>query len=243
LIDHRDARAIVGPVPLLGDPKIEAALANSPLASMPRAKLERMFDHAMLLEVPEGAVPQRPGDGMVPGMLAGGLLRVFQTMPDGRQLTVRYVRSGGLLAIATLYMKRTGQLSQQALSRCQIIRFRPDLLLSLAASDAEIANAFAAENARRLFGYLDELAGNTFGTMRQRVARHLLDLAAADHKQPALIAQISQQDLADAVGTVREVVVRVLRELREAGLVRTGRDRIEIVAADRLVEETFGLEN
>ena len=77
---------------------------------------------------------------------------------------------------------------------------------------------------------LEELAGNTFATVRQRVVRHLLDLAAS---RPAtggrLAALVSQQDLANSVGSVREVVARVLRELRAASLVRTSPGRVEIL--------------
>jgi CRP/FNR family transcriptional regulator len=47
----------------------------------------------------------------------------------------------------------------------------------------------------------------------------------------------SQQELADAVGTVREVVVRVLRDLRTERIVETGRDRIVIVDPARLARE------
>jgi CRP/FNR family transcriptional regulator, cyclic AMP receptor protein len=78
------------------------------------------------------------------------------------------------------------------------------------------------------------------------VARHLLDLASArvgeppasDHRAGReLIVQVSQQDLANAVGTVREVVVRVLRELRQDGVVRTERDRIVLLEPARLIQE------
>lgn len=52
-----------------------------------------------------------------------------------------------------------------------------------------------------------------------------------------LVARVTQSDLADAVGSVREVVVRVLRELRDDGLIETGRDGIVIVDSERLVAE------
>jgi CRP/FNR family transcriptional regulator len=66
------------------------------------------------------------------------------------------------------------------------------------------------------------------------VARHLLDLASGQHDADALRVPISQQELADAVGTVREVVVRVLRELRDEGVVETGRAGIVISDPVRL---------
>ena len=80
--------------------------------------------------------------------------------------------------------------------------------------------------------------------MRQRVARHLLELASERGPEltsldsgQELTVLASQQELANAVGTVREVVVRVLRELRRAGVVRTERDRIVILDPVRLSEE------
>jgi hypothetical protein len=55
------------------------------------------------------------------------------------------------------------------------------------------------------------------------VARHLLDLAS--ERAPELVAPVNQQLLAEAVGTVREVTVRALGELRAAGVVRTRRNQ------------------
>ena len=76
--------------------------------------------------------------------------------------------------------------------------------------------------------------------MRQRVACSL-DLASTcqNDSDPSgeLAVRITQQDLAAAVGTVREVVVRALRQLRDAGAVRTERDRIVLLDAAHLTEE------
>jgi len=50
---------------------------------------------------------------------------------------------------------------------------------------------------------------------------------------------ITQQQLADAVGSVREVVARTLRELRMDGLISVGRARITILDPKRLAGEAF----
>ena len=55
-----------------------------------------------------------------------------------------------------------------------------------------------------------------------------------------LVAQISQQELADAVGSVREVVARVLRDFRVAGIVATTADSVMILDAARLYAESGG---
>jgi CRP/FNR family transcriptional regulator len=86
----------------------------------------------------------------------------------------------------------------------------------------------------RLYEVLEAFAGSAFGTVRQRVARHLLDLATARESGAMLLAPVSQQGLADAVGTAREVVARTLHDLRLAGLVETERNGIRLLDPDRL---------
>jgi CRP-like cAMP-binding protein len=66
--------------------------------------------------------------------------------------------------------------------------------------------------------------------------RHLLDLAADRQTGSVLMARVSQQALADAAGTAREVVARTLTDLRRARLVQTARDGILLLDPDGLSE-------
>jgi hypothetical protein len=50
----------------------------------------------------------------------------------------------------------------------------------LAQADAAVACALAAETVHRLYCAYEELAGNTFATVKQRILRHLLDLTACE---------------------------------------------------------------
>ena len=78
--------------------------------------------------------------------------------------------------------------------------------------DAAVANALSQEISRRLDETLQQMAINAFGTVKQRVASQLLELATTkDRSDAQLSAHLSQQELADAVGSVREVVSRALR--------------------------------
>ncbi len=55
-----------------------------------------------------------------------------------------------------------------------------------------------------------------------------------------LTVRVGQRDLAQAVGSVREVVVRVLHDLRECGVLTTYTDHIEILDPARLSLEQGG---
>jgi CRP/FNR family transcriptional regulator len=74
-----------------------------------------------------------------------------------------------------------------------------------------------------------------------RATPDLLDLASAQqHPRGRLVARVSQQELADAAGSVREVVARVLRDFRVAGIVATAADSVVILDAARLYAESGG---
>ena len=79
----------------------------------------------------------------------------------------------------------------------------------------------------------------------RRPARHLLDLASHEVRASrgtsrTLMVHVSQREIAEAVGTVREVVVRVLRDLREEEIISTHRDHIDILDPIRLSRERGG---
>lgn len=109
-----------------------------------------------------------------------------------------------------------------------------------AQQDARVARALLDELSERVLSFIAEIPGSSFTTVRQRVTRHLLDLASERQQGSALVAAIGQQDLADAVGTAREVVVRVLRELRQEGVIETQRGAIVLLDPDVLASEGYG---
>jgi CRP/FNR family transcriptional regulator len=128
----------------------------------------------------------------------------------------------------------------QALTDSTIYLLDVEHVKHLARQDAAVVWTLAEESVHRLYDVLEELAGNTFATVRQRVVRHLLDLASSRPSSGRpLIARVSQQDLANSVGSVREVVARVLRELRAGALVRTSAGRIEILDPLELSRELW----
>jgi CRP/FNR family transcriptional regulator len=178
------------------------------------------------------------GDQPRAGLVMRGLFRVYMTSPEGRQVTVRYARRGDVLGTAVLLGGPVAT-AVQALTNASVLAFNLQTLEALARGDPQIAWALAEEVTRRLYDTLAELAGNTFGTVRQRVARHLLDLAAQGSAQHGLVANVSQQDLADAVGSVREVVARALRDLRADGLIETRAGSIIVRDPVRLHGETW----
>jgi CRP/FNR family transcriptional regulator, cyclic AMP receptor protein len=158
-------------------------------------------------------------------------------------MTIRYGRPGALIGAVSLFAASYATpVTTQALVDAELLRISANVASRAASQDVRVAHAFLAELSDRVMSFIYEIPGSAFATVRQRLARHLLDLASERVPDRAsdplvrneLVVMQNQQELADAVGTVREVVVRVLRQLRQEGIVRTGRDRIVIVDPARL---------
>jgi CRP/FNR family cyclic AMP-dependent transcriptional regulator len=171
--------------------RAERALANSFLASLPAETRERLVAGAMLLDLPAGAILYRDEDAPTIGLVVGGIIRVFLTSREGRQITVRYARPGAILGAPTAIAGPV-DVSAQALTQTALLMLNVDAARSLARTDPELAWAFAEEVSRRLYEVLHAFAGNVFGSVRQRVARHLLDLAA-DRQDGAIRSAVARR--------------------------------------------------
>ena len=223
----------------MADQEVEDALRRSFLGGLPRELVEDLLAGGQRTDYPAGSTIYREGSAPRAELVVRGLLRVFMSSPEGRQVTVRYAREADVLGIAVI-VGGPANVRVQTISDSSLFRIDVRRLVDAARGDGRIAWALAEELNRRLYDTLQQTAVNAFGSVRQRVAAHLLDLASAQqHPQDRLVARVTQQELADAVGSVREVVARALRALRVAGVVATGPDSVLILDPARLHDESW----
>jgi CRP/FNR family cyclic AMP-dependent transcriptional regulator len=204
------------------------------LLALPREAAERLLAEAIRINVPAGAVIYRGDESPRLIVVITGMLRVFLTSADGRQVTVRYARGGDVAGLA-LVVGGPAPMSIQAVTSSLVVALRVDALRALLATDPGVARACAEELTRQLYRALDDISEQAFLSIRQRLVRHLLLLATAGAGGD-LFVHASQQELADAIGSVREVVTRNLHQLHQAGLIDVSRDAVAIRDAVALTE-------
>lgn len=216
----------------------EAALDASHLRSLASDAREAMLSDAARLSVPAGSTLHREGDTAAHlELVVSGLVRVYVTVPEGRMMTIRYCRRGALIGAVSLFApKFLLPAAIQAVTDAELVVLDASVITDAIDRDPLLARALLQELSERVLSFISEIP-NGFVSVRQRVARHLLDLASEQQTGSELVAALGQQELADAVGSVREVVVRVLRDLRAEGLIRTGRQRVVLLDPDRLAAE------
>jgi CRP/FNR family transcriptional regulator len=220
------------------DDLARVGLAGGFLFALPGEAAGRLLAEAIKINLPAGALVYRDEEGPRLIVVVNGLLRVFLTSADGRQVTVRYARSGDVAGLA-LVVGGPAPESIQAMTSSLVVALRVDTLRALLATDPGVARACAEELTRQLYRAFDDISEQAFLTVRQRLVRQLL-LLATPGEGSHLVVRASQQELADAIGSVREVVTRNLHHLHEEGLVDISRDEVAIVDPVRLAEEAGG---
>lgn len=188
---------------------------------------------SQVIDVPAGAVLYRENDPCrgFPLVLEGEV-RVSRRSGEGRSLELYRVVPGEMCLISSACLFRAQPLSAEAVAA------RPTRLLLVA---PETFRAWLAQPAFRdyvLGVYADRMAD--LAALVDAIAFHRLDrrLAAALLGHGSEIA-ITHQQLADSLGTVREMVTRLLKRFEREGWLQLSRERIRIVdgaALRRLAE-------
>jgi len=223
--------AAITHMPRALDHDAREAWSESCLAGLAEDVALRLLRDAQALALAAGEPFHRAGEDPGTGGLAlvvHGLLRIYRRAADGREVTVRYVAPGALVGLpAVLRGPSTAALDCAALRASTLLVLRPDGFRETVGTDPTVALALCRYLSEELVEAQQTLAGDVLLPVRSRVACHLLNLAERDERE--LVVRATPQHLAAAVGSVREVVARVLRCMEQAGLVRRRAGQLVLV--------------
>lgn len=159
-----------------------------------------------------------------------GRVRLSRTAPDGREQVLDMVRSGEHFNAVPLFDDRPNIATARAMSAVECLVLPRAALHTLIARHPDLAVALLREMSdqlRELVVLVEDLA---FRSVRERLARQLL------HEAEEGAAAITQQELAERTGTVREIAGRALRQLQREGLVQLRRGQVLVLDRDGLAE-------
>lgn len=167
-------------------------------------------------------------------IVVAGRVRVVRGRGD-RQHVVHDEGPGGALGEVPVFAGGVYPATAIASEPTLTFHVQADALAAAARKDPEIAFAFLrrlADRTRTLVDRLDRLAAQD---VRGRLARVLLERQRAAGPGTAFRLGETQLALAEELGTVREVLVRALRQMREDGLIASaGRGAYRVTDLPRL---------
>jgi CRP-like cAMP-binding protein len=201
--------------------------------------LDRVLEHARSIHVPkDNAVFEQGEEANSFYVLLDGHVRVVKTTPDGQQIIVRYLSPGELMGIAYALGRNTYPASAIAVVDCVALAWPGKLWPELALAFPSFgANTYKTVGARLedTQGRIVELSTED---VQQRVAHALLRLTqqAGRKTEEGLLIDLplSRQDIAEMTGTTLYTVSRLLSSWEEAGIVKSGRQKVIVVEPERL---------
>jgi len=211
------------PVPAraLGELALFAGLAPATLAQLGRQAVLRTFEPgATLFRAAE------PAAGL--WLVLDGRVRVVREH-DGRRVVLHEEREGGTLGEVPLFEQGGYPATAIAVSSTRCAFVGRAALASAMRDDPELAWRLLARLSARVRVLVERLDRATTHSVPQRLAAHLLARRVRQRSARVTLGG-TQREIADELGTVREVVVRSLRGLAQAGVIRPlGAGRYQIV--------------
>jgi CRP-like cAMP-binding protein len=198
---------------------VDAAVAKSLLARIPDAARRALLARATRARLGPKAYFVRAGDQPRCGLLVSGFVRMVRLDEDGHEMTLHWERAGSFIGLTAMLRPPAPTTIQAVVDT--VLEFPCSLVRELGESDAKVAWAIAEHATERLRRAIDEIVRYAHGSLRRRIAWRLLEFALHSPPGTPLIAQLTQDDLAQAVGAARPSVARVLKELRDEGSIRS----------------------
>jgi CRP/FNR family transcriptional regulator len=218
----------VSPSPLVA----RIAAAFPALAKAPPATLERLAAKSLHRRVPAGTVmfnERTPCTGFP--LVLGGAVRVVQQYPNGRELQLYRVKPGEscLVSGSCLLGETAYPASGFAESEVELLIVPPAEFRSLIAEDEAFRAFVFSEFGERMATLMQLVEAIAYQKLDQRLAALLVNRDAEGGEIHA-----THQALADELGSVREIVTRLLRSFEDRGFVELGRERITLRDPDAL---------
>jgi CRP/FNR family transcriptional regulator, cyclic AMP receptor protein len=191
--------------------------------------IDELVESSHSAQYPAGTVLGPAPQGFGPALVLSGRLRLYLSAPDGRQITVHYAVPGDI--VGTVIRDQSYVVARlEVLRPATLLHLDEKHVWCLVARNAALAKAMLDEAVARLRVVYSLLAARAFASVRVRVARDLVALAEmSGGLEPGTQLSVTHQSLADATGSVREVVARAIRDLRHEKVIATNVDGITVL--------------
>lgn len=198
------------------------------LSDAPERVIELFHAHAIRTRVPAGVELSREGDACpyFP-IVESGVIRVYKRSRDGHEVTLYRIRSGESCILTLSCLVRNAAFPAHAIAeRDTVVHLVP----------APVFRQWSTEDAfwrDYVIGHLSTTLERVVGLVEHMLFRgvdlRIID-ALLDHEASGRnIIRATHQDIANEIGSAREVISRNLKELEREGLIALGRGEIRIL--------------
>jgi CRP/FNR family transcriptional regulator len=161
-------------------------------------------------------------------VLTKGLLGVYRTDEDGREILVYYIKPGESCIMSFLagINHDTSKVKAVAEEESEVLILPVDRVSEWVTKYPEWATFIFKLYHKRFEELLNVVNSIAFQKMDERIWQHLMKKSELSGSREL---QLTHQQLADEMGTTREVVSRLLKQMEKAGIISLGRNKITLV--------------
>jgi CRP/FNR family cyclic AMP-dependent transcriptional regulator len=141
---------------------------------------------------------------------------------SGKEATIGILNKGDFFGEGCLTGQPSRMCSAIAITDCEVMRIDKKSMMDVIHRERSFSDMFVAYLLARNIRYQEDLVDQLFNSSEKRLARILLLLAhfGKDGKPEVAIPKISQETLAEMVGTTRGRVSFFMNRFRRLGLIR-----------------------
>jgi CRP/FNR family transcriptional regulator len=166
-----------------------------------------------------------------------GSLKVLKSSPDGRKQVLRFISAGEMFNEVGVLANRANPATAVALEESGIWLLPRQALEELILAHPQTALQIIENMADKIIGLVTLAADLSLKTVEARYAKLLLDQAEGDVIERQRSTNLTE--MASHLGTVPDVLSRVIRELTKAGLIEMDKHSIRILDRAGLAERAM----
>ena len=150
-----------------------------------------------------------------------GRIKIAVVSDQGKEAVVAFLKAGDFIGEGCLTGRPRRISTARALQDSVITRVDKATMARILREQSNFSELFTAHLLARMIRVEEDLVDQLFNSSEKRLARALLLLAnfGKDGKQEPVIAKVSQETLADMIGTTRSRVCQFMNKFRQLGYV------------------------
>jgi CRP/FNR family transcriptional regulator, cyclic AMP receptor protein len=150
-----------------------------------------------------------------------GKVKLTVVSEIGKEATIGILNKGDFFGEGCLTVQPLRLCSASAMTDCSVMRIEKKSMMEVLHREHSFSDMFVAYLLTRNIRYEEDLVDQLFNSSEQRLARILLLLAhfGKDGKPETVIPKMSQESLAEMVGTTRSRVSFFMNRFRKLGFI------------------------
>ncbi|MBN2657426.1 MAG: Crp/Fnr family transcriptional regulator [Spirochaetales bacterium] len=215
-----------------GREEIVSYLREHPDLKISEADTARLISSVKAVSIEEGDILVNQGDSCLylPIVLRGSI-KVTKVSQNAREVVLYYINTGGSCILSALGILNSSTFPANALCdrKANVLLIPSSIIREFVHKYEGWRNfVFKLYNSRfnHLLCFIDEIL---FSKLDVRLVRHLLTLSGSDS-----IIRKTHQQLAEELGSTREVISRILKDMEKNGHIALGRGSVSLLEPEKI---------